>query len=250
MAKKEENVYDKHRDIITKLLRTRYICPTYFDYADEDREPDGEPKFGAKKKEYYRNEDCPHWCEYCMGWRYNEFFYNDGNKPSEDEINEYILKEHIKCDLAEKEKRKKYNEILNNGDGEQHDGQLITLCIDKDYKQVPKLALEIISVIRNTNYSFIEDGYACVEVHGSDGAFNPHIHIVTKKVKRNGVVAQNLRRKFQVPKYQIYRVDVKELPYNIAWDYVGGTKTDVKLAQSIKDIEWRKENGIESLYEL
>ena len=69
-------------------------------------------------------------------------------------------------------------------------------------------------------------------------------------MKRNGVVAQNLRRKFQVPKYQIYRVDVKELPYNVAWDYVGGTKTDVKLAQSIKDIEWRKNNNIESLYEL
>jgi hypothetical protein len=247
MEKEKSNPWENNPELFAEILRKKHNCPTYWDYDDEFKLPNGDIGYGAKLNEYWVNEECANGCcEYCYGHRYNEWF---AEKPTREDIKEFILKQRLKCDMAEKVKRKTYKDLLNNGEGEENDGQLITLCIDKEYKQVPKLATEIISVIRNTKYNFIENGYACIEVFGKDD-FAPHIHIVTKKLKRNGVIAQTLRRKFQTTKWQVYRVDVKALPYNTAWDYVGGEKQLAKQGQCEKDREYREKNNLLDLYEL
>jgi hypothetical protein len=152
-------------------------------------------------------------------------------------------------DLAKKVKRKKYNELINGAD--KNNGQLITLCIDKDYKQVPKLAEEIISVIIKADYDCLLDAQATIELYGkSETELLPHIHIVTKKLKPDGAVAQLFRRKFQKDKYQVYRVDVKTLPYESAEAYVMGEKEGAKLAATAKDKAYRQANGLQDIYDL
>lgn len=146
-------------------------------------------------------------------------------------------------------KRKKYMEYFNGA--EKNNGQLITLCIDKEYKQVPKLAEEIISVIKLTDYDCLLDAAATIELYGkSETELNPHIHIATKKLKPDGAVAQLFRRKFIKAKWQVYRVDVKGLPWDSAIDYVGGIKEGAKLAATEKDKEYRLKHNLQDIYDL
>lgn len=246
MAKKSETkVWKDNAEFLGSLMKIKHECPTIWKYDDEDKYPNGDVKAEAKLNEYWVNDECAYgYCEYCYGHRYNKWFLE---KPTQKDIDEFILKQQIKSDIAEKTKKNEYYKILARKD---EGGQLITLCINQNYKQVPKLATEIISVIRNIQYSFIIDGYACIELYGKGENWNPHIHIVTRKVKRLGVVAQALRRKFQNDKYQIYRVDVKSVPYEEGSQYVDGIKVFGKQEASNKDKEYREENNLYHIYKL
>ena len=159
------------------------------------------------------------------------------------------MKQRLKCEMAKKVKRKKYMELYNGTD--KNNGQLITLCIDKEYKQVPKLCGDIISVIIKAEYDCLLDAQATIELYGTNKVWNPHIHIATKKLKPNGAVAQLFRRKLVKDKYQVYRVDVKDLPYDSACAYVGGFKdSPEKNEASEMDREYRNEHSLEHIYEL
>ncbi|AXQ65805.1 MAG: putative replication initiation protein [Cressdnaviricota sp.] len=241
------NPFETYPQTFADIYRKRHKCPTIMLYIDDDLEASGEAKLNATKKEHWVNDECASGaCEYCHGWQYNEWFQE---KPTDEQVRELILKQQIKCDLAKKVKRTKYNELIYGE--EKNNAQLITLCIDKDYKQVPKLAEEIISVIIKANYECLRDAQAAIEVFGkSETELNPHIHIVTKKVKSPGAVAQVLRRKLQKDKYQVYRVDVKDMPYQAAYDYVAGNKEGAKLAATQKDKEYRSTHNLKDIYEL
>ena len=103
---KPDNPYEKYPEIFRSILKKKHSCPTYWDYDDEDKLPCGEIKHDAKLNEYWVNEECANGCcEYCYGHRYSEWF---AEKPTEDDISDFILKERIKCDMAEKVKRKVY----------------------------------------------------------------------------------------------------------------------------------------------
>jgi hypothetical protein len=252
------NPYEQHPETIANIYRTKSICPTIWKYDEEDVRPNGEVNHEAKKQEFWINDECAFgYCEYCYGHRYNEWFID---KPTEAEVMDLILKQKVKCELSKKHKKKKYNEIINSG--MENNGQLITLCIDQNYLQIPKLCGDIIAEIKKADYSCISGATAVIEIHGSDGKINPHIHISTKKIKNAGQIAQLFRRKFVKPKYQVYRVDVKELPYHAANDYVAGHKAEAssddiandrswgKMASVIKDREYREQNNLDHIYHL
>nr|QNG41060.1 hypothetical protein [Pygoscelis antarcticus] len=241
------NPFETYPQTFAAILRKRHTCETVMLYCDDDIEPNGEPKLNAQKKEHWVREECAEGaCEYCHGWQYNEWFQE---KPTDPEVQELILKQQIKVDLAKKVKRKKYNELINGAD--KNNGQLITLCIDKGYQQVPKLAEEIISVIIKADYDCLLDAQATIELYGkSETELLPHVHIVTKKLKPDGAVAQLFRRKFVKDKYQVYRVDVKTLPYESAEAYVMGEKEGAKLAATAKDKEYRLKNNLQDIYDL
>ena len=258
------NPFETYPETIASIYRKRHVCPTRWAYAEENVRANGEVEPDARLEEYWINEECAYgYCEYCYGHRYNEWFID---KPTETEIKDMILREQIKCDLAKKQKKKHYNEILHSGAG--NNGQLITLCIDKAYIQIPKLCGDIIAAIRKANYSVLCDATAVIEIHGKDGNYNPHLHLATKKIKNAGVVSQVFRRKFQNQKYQIYRVDVKDLPYQAASDYVEGIKigqgseagNDLygedeqiisgKMAAVDLDIAYRNKHALQHIYEI
>ena len=105
--------------------------------------------------------------------------------------------------------------------------------------------------IKKSNYGFMSEAKAVLEIHTEQG-IRPHVHIITRKIKKPGYVSQILRRKFQNDKYQIYRIDVKPLPYEAGADYIkgdkGGEETDVvKTALVQKDRDYRMENKIENI---
>lgn len=240
------NPFETYPNTFAEIYRKRHKCETVMLYTDDDLEASGEAKLNAEKKEHWVNEACAEgWCEYCHGWQYNEWFQE---KPTNEDVNELIMNQQLKCDLAKKVKRKKYMEKFNGED--KNNGQLITLCIDKDYKQVPKLAEEIISVIKETQYKDIIDGYAVIEVTGDDMEWNPHIHCVTKKVGKAGALAQVLRRKFINEKYQIYRVHIEPVKYERGLTYMEGDKIDDKLPQVEADKKYRNDNKLKRLYNL
>lgn len=245
MNKKSENPYENHSIMMDEILRKKHKCKTFWGFEDKDRESNGEPKLNARMVEYYENDDCPNYCEYCMGYSYNQYFQE---KPTQTEINEVIMKNRLKGDIAINVKRKKYRDLQLDGSQE---GQLITLCIDKEYIQVPKLAEEIISVIRSSNYECLIDAVASIELYGKTQEFAPHIHLVTRKVKKAGYVAQLFRRKFQKDKYQIYRVDVKDLTYANGREYIYGVKKcDNKNESTELDKIYRKANNLLDVYEI
>lgn len=240
------NPYENYPEMLKTILSKRHICPTIWKYEDSDKHPNGEIKAEAKKSEYWVNEACAHgYCEYCYGHRFNEWFLE---KPTAQQIEEWILCQRIKSDLAEKVKRQEYRKMLHrqNPDAE---GQLITLAIDKDYEQVPKLFLEIISVIRLANYDCLIDSIATLEINTENGK-RPHIHILTRKVKKPSYVAQMFRRKFIKDKYQVYRVDVTSLPYKAGLDYIHGEKTSKKQEYVQKDAEYKEKNNLLSHYDI
>lgn len=242
----KQNPYEKYPETLKILLSKRHICPTIWKYDDSDKHPNGEVKAEARKSEYWVNEECAYgYCEYCYGHRYNEWFLE---KPTENEVANFILAQRIKCDVAEKVKRKEYGKQLAKGDPNA-EGQLITLCIDKDYKQVPKLYLDIISVIRLADYDCLVDAIATLEINTESG-IRPHVHILTRKVKKPSYVAQLFRRKFLKDKYQVYRVDVKSLPYKSGLEYIRGEKTPKKAEFVQKDAEYKNQNNLLSHYDI
>jgi len=243
---KEDNPFLKHQDLLVKLLKAKHICPTCWEYEPKDIRPDGEPELNAVKQEYWVHEACAGgYCEYCYGARYNEYFEE---KPTDAEVISLIRQKQLKTDRAALHLAKQYKKELYKDD--EDNGQLITLCIDKDYKQIPKLCGDILAEIKQSNYGFMSEAKAVCEIHTEHG-IRPHIHIITKKIKKAGYVSQILRRKFQNPKYQIYRVDVKVLPYECGEDYVNGHKggestgsENLKEALMIKDREYREMNNM------
>ena len=204
----EDNPFLKHQDLLVKLFKEKHHCPTTWQYDPKDIRPDGEAELNAVKQEYWVNEECGGgYCEYCYGARYNEYFEE---KPTMEQLIALLREKQLKTDRAQLIRDKEYKKELYGHD--ECDGQLITLCIDKDYKQIPKLYGDIVSQIKQANYGFMSEAKAVLEVHTEQG-IRPHIHIITKKIKKAGYVSQILRRKFQNDKYQIYRIDVKPLPY-------------------------------------
>lgn len=248
MAKQtEDNPFLKHQDLLVKLLKEKHHCPTTWQYDPKDIRPDGEAELNAVKREYWVNEECGGgYCEYCYGARYNEYFEE---KPNEAEVMALIRQKQLKTDRAQIERDKDYKKELYNED--KNNGQLITLCIDKDYKQIPKLYGDIVAEIKKSNYGFLSEAKAVLEIHTENG-IRPHVHVLTKKIKKAGYVSQILRRKFQNDKYQIYRIDVKPLPYECGEDYVNGNKGEpsegeYKFACVQKDRDYRMENKIENI---
>jgi hypothetical protein len=243
----EDNPFLKHQDLLVKLLKEKHHCPTVWQYDPKDIRPDGEAELNAVKQEYWVNEECGGgYCEYCYGHRYNEYFEE---KPTMEDVIALLRKKQLKTDRAQLIRDKEYKKELYGYD--ENNGQLITLCIDKDYKQIPKLYGDIVSQIKQSNYGFLSKAQAVLEIHTEHG-IRPHIHLLTEKIKKAGYVSQILRRKFQNDKYQIYRIDVKQLPYEAGADYIrgdkGGEETDVvKTALVQKDREYRMRNKIENL---
>lgn len=239
------NPFETYPEMIKEIYRKKHVCPSIWKYDEKYLNGTSEALPSTKQDEHWVNDECAAgYCEYCNGWRWNEWFQE---KPTDEEINDLILKQIIKVEMAKKLKRKKKNEIIYGTNT--NNGQLITLCIDKDYAQVPKLATEIISVIRSSDYQCIDGCKAVIELYGENG-WNPHIHLATKKLKQNGQVAQLFRRKFVKNKYQCYRVDVKELPYESALAYVMGEKENDKIEMLEKDMKYRKENKLLSIYDI
>lgn len=232
---KEEclNPFENFPDLFFDVFAKQHICPTVEVWDEKLKQ----------NVEYYTDELCINGCcEYCYGHRYNEWF---AEKPTKEEVKELVLKQQLKCDLAQKHQKEK---LRNAKLDVQDQAQIITLCINKEYKQIPDLFRDIIDKIRAADYVFLYDCYAVCEVYGKDDNWNPHIHIVTKKVKRNGQIAQVLRRKFQNDKFQVYRVDVKPLPYKVGVDYLNAGKIAAKLEATEKDKEYREANNLDNIY--
>lgn len=241
-----ENPFETYAETISAMMRKRHVCKTYMAYEDQHVRADGEVEPWAKKSEFWVNNECAtDACEYCSGWKYNEWFQE---KPTESDIRELLMKHAIRCDMAKKVKRKKYNAILHNG--EENNGQLITLAIDKEYKQMPKLCEDIINEVRKSNYACLHNAEAVCEFYGTDGDWNPHIHVVTKKVENAGKIAQLFRRKFIKPKWQVYRVHIKEEPYEAARKYVHHDKIEEKTEAMKKDKEYRSTHSLSDIYEI
>lgn len=229
------NPFENYPELFEEVFMKKHECPTVELYNEKLK----------RNEEYYTDELCINGCcEYCYGYRYNEWF---AEKPTLEDVREYVMKQRLKCDLAEKHKKEQEQKAKLDL---KEEGQLITLSINQEYKQVPSLFRDIIQKIKDANYGFLYDSYAALEVTGKDDKWNPHIHIVTKKVKRNGQVAQVLRRKFQNDKFQIYNVDVKALPWKIGVDYVNAGKVYYKLEATAKDKEYREANNLEHIYYL
>lgn len=229
------NPFENYPELFEDVFMKKHECPTVTLWNEEEK----------TNHEYYTDELCINGCcEYCYGHRYNEWF---AEKPTLEEVREYILRQKLKCDLAEKQKKNNEKKAMLKIKDED---QLITICINQDYKQIPDLFRDIIAVIRDAKYSFLMDANAVCEVTGKNGKFNPHIHIHTRKIKRDGQVAQVLRRKLVNEKYQVYNIDVKSLPRKEAMDYVEGYKTGDKLEATAKDKEYREANNLDHIYEI
>ncbi len=238
------NPFETYPETFRSILRKRFVCPTLWKYDDKDIRADGEAEIHARKYEYWVNDECAAGaCLFCLGRQHNEWFQE---KPSDTEIDDWILKNQIKCELAKKAKRKRYNEILMGN--EKNNGQLITLSLDQKYQQIPKLFADIIAEIRKADYEFLLGAFATLEVYGKDGNYNPHCHIITKKIKNPGVVTQAFRRKFIKDKWQCYRVHIRELPYEAGDIYCQGIKETSKQDAVAKDEKYRQDNNILSYY--
>lgn len=230
-----ENPFENHPELFEQVFKAKHKCPTVEIYNKDTN----------CNIEYLTDELCVNGCcEYCCGNRYNEWF---ATKPSDEAVRSLVLKMRIKSDMATKHNKKAYNKLLATAGDE---GQLVTLCIDKKYQKIPDLFLEIKSRIQEANYSCLCDAYIVLEVYGKDNNFNPHIHIITRKIKANSAVAQLLRRKFQNDKYQIYRVDVAARPYTCIDQYIQGDKQANKLGATAKDKEYREANNLMHVYKL
>lgn len=108
--------------------------------------------------------------------------------------------------------------------------QLITICFDQkvQLEQVVEYQNELISKIQKAKYNYLDEAKARFEYYGSEG-YNPHIHIVTNKVKTDGAVAQSIRRKCEMVftgNNPVYRVNVVSGKDDRHLKYIDGDKSN------------------------
>lgn len=202
------------------------------------------------------------------GW--NAFFEK---KPSTAQLIDWLDINEIKCDnntILRKQRltRKKHGSL---------ECYLITLSFDKcgkmlnggfgngelvyDNIRIRENMMKALDTFRNVEYKWSIDPIAVCEFNTKTG-FNPHIHIVCKKnyessMKCSGI-QQACQRKFQKEykgrknkvNYEIYNVNVRQLPVTAGEDYVNGLKQDNKQEYLDKDKRYREEFGYDNLYYL
>jgi len=167
---------------------------------------------------------------------------------TDEEIKETAMK-FMKCDVDELEGRKHaVNVYLKEHSPEHVKSQMITISVDQ--KLTPTEAIEvqftIIEKIKLANYKCLANVSHTFEYYTKEG-FNPHIHIVTDKIKSDGQVAQLIRRKLKdMP--AAYRIFVNTLNYQAHTDYMHGDKTDEKMDYVEKDEIFREIHHIENIY--
>ena len=126
--------------------------------------------------------------------------------------------------------------------------QLITISIDKNLEPVDavKVQYEVYDAIAGAEYKFLDNATATFEYH-TDKGFNPHIHIMTHKVKSDGQVAQQIRRKFK-NNDKVYRVHVSTLNYQQHSAYMNGDKQEAKQEYVRKDEVFREIHNINNIF--
>ena len=142
------------------------------------------------------------------------------------------------------------------------EGVLITLCIDQKQSEGDAVASQnaIIEDLRKAKYSWMVCANAVYEYWGKSDftengsttnltnlKWNPHLHILTKKTGKLSVIRQHLARKFKDKKHGIYIFDVKKVPWNNGWDYIGGDKVHGKMNGVENDQKTREKYNIESI---
>ena len=194
-------------------------------------------------------------CEYCNGTKWNDIFQK---QPTEAEVNEYLNLLMLKTENAERIKKTDMIQQKNGG----NDAVLLTMSLDKEYKQIPRLINDIYATLRKSNYKWLDSGIATCEFYSSNG-WNPHIHIVWQRKAETTIQPKEMKKtlynKFlykkygtkkveidpaKKAKYQIYNLDFKLLPYESGVDYVSQVKQESKLENCKKDTIYRLENGL------
>lgn len=196
-------------------------------------------------------EECNNLPDCKYGNRYSCIFRN---KPTPDEIEEYITMLDIKFELAQEETRIRKAKLFAKHNDH---GQLISIMLDKDYKQIPELMGDILNELKCYKDITENDAVASVEIEGENG-YNPHIHVAVRKVKAPSALAQPLYLKFVADKngkrrekWQCYRISVDDMPYGAASKYVYGEKTSDEKKEKCKiDQKWRIENSMKSVYHI
>ena len=124
-----------------------------------------------------------------------------------------------KIQLNQKHREKMINDKLKEINPELVKYQLITLSIDKSLNESEAIAMQniIIQKIKAANYKCLDDVKYRYEYYGENG-WNPHIHIITSKIKPDSVVAQTIRRKLSKGFKTMYNMDVLTLNQESAKD--------------------------------
>ena len=151
--------------------------------------------------------------------------------------------------LAE-EHQKAMTEVYANTE----DGVLITIMIDqKELSEADavKSQYAIIDDLQKAKYRWLIQAEACFEYYGEEG-WNPHIHIVTKRIDKESKIRGNLIDKFiKKGKHGVYRIAVDRRPYKNAWKYVAGEKdSDKKMLNVEKDKKFRELYSIDNLIKI
>jgi len=148
---------------------------------------------------------------------------------TDQEIEETAMK-FMKCDVDEIEGRKHaVNVYLKEHSPEHVKTQMITISVDQNLPPAEAVALQfkVMEKIKTANYKCLANVSYKFEYYTKEG-FNPHIHIVTDKIKSDGQVAQLIRRKLKdLP--GAYRIFVNTLNYQAHADYLNGCKTTDKM---------------------
>ena len=180
--------------------------------------------------------------------RWNDIFVN---KPTDYEIQLYLMKLDSKNAKHTQYRRNLTNQIINN----EVMACLGTISIQKEYKQVPKLIKDIVALLKRTKWQWEDEFVARAEFFsGEDGQWQPHIHILNKRNLLHGVppskIKQALEKKLLGDKYQVYRVQCCARPFGAGENYINGLKKESKLENVEKDAQYRKEHNIDEIYYL
>ncbi len=124
--------------------------------------------------------------------------------------------------------------------------QMITLCVHQGLSPEDTVAAQrkLMDSILGI-YCFTKECAYTFEYFTEESGWNPHIHVVVPKIKSDGYVAQQLRRKNLE---NCYRIDVKTLSIGILGDYINGIKVDEKMEYVAKDIEFRQKHNLLNNY--
>lgn len=120
----------------------------------------------------------------------------------------------------------------------------LTIALPNSY--TPKKVFEKISQLVK-NKPFKEYLY-CMEFAGKDGNYNPHIHLLYRKIDKPNRDDKAICRKFKIEDHFIHKVNISENNLNEKIEYIVGNKKQEKMDQVERDIKILKENNLKKYY--
>lgn len=168
----------------------------------------------------------------------------------DEDLKDLALK-FMKSDIDEIEKEKnRVSSFLKLEKPDQVKTQLITISIDKKLEptETADVQFKVIEKIKSANYKCLDNVSHKFEYYTENG-WNPHIHIMTDKIKAKSYVAQLIDRKLKnAGLHEAYRVNVSELNHEAHDAYMNGVKKESKQEFVIKDEVFRETHDIEDIY--